>query len=106
MGLDDFSHWQNQTVTVYAYSGFDAYGSPSVSTAGTTYAAIVVQQVKSIRDKSGADKVSNTQIYLDGSVDVHIEDTITLPDGTQPIILGVQAYPDFEGNNVLTEVFT
>lgn len=106
MGLDDFSHWQNQTVTVYAFSKFDAYGSPTVSTAGSTYAALVVQQVKSIRDKKGVDKVSNTQIYLDGDVSIDIEDNITLPDGTSPIILAVQTYPDFDGNNVLTEVFT
>ena len=105
MGLD-FSHWQNQTVTIYAYSGFDAYANPTWSTTGTTYGSIVVQEVKSIRDKAGVDKVSNTQIYLSGSVSVSIEDKITLPDGTQPLILGVQAYPYFEGTNTLTEVFT
>jgi hypothetical protein len=103
MGFESFF---NQTITIYSYSGFDAYGNPSVSTAGTTYAAFVLQTVKSIRDKSGVDKVSNSQVYLDGAVTPSIEDKITLPDGTSPIILAVQRFPDFNGDYVLTEVFT
>ena len=106
MGLEDFSHWQNQTITINAYTGFDAYGSPTFSTVDTTYQAIVVQEVKMIRDKNGDEKVSNTQIYLPGTVIIHPEDIITLPDGTTLLILGVPKYPNFDGSNVLTQVFT
>lgn len=106
MSLKDYSHWQNQTVTVYAYSGFDAYGSPTWSTVGTAYSALVVGQVKSVRDRSGVEKISNTQIYLPGTVTINIEDKITLPDASSPVIIAVQSFPDFDGTNVLTQVFT
>jgi hypothetical protein len=107
MGLEDFSHWQNQTITIYAYSGFDAYGSPTWSTAGTAYSALVVGEVKSVRDRAGVEKISNTQIYLPGTVTVNIEDKIVLPDGSSPVIIAVPTFPDFNpGDNVLTQVFT
>jgi hypothetical protein len=106
MGLEDFSHWQNQTITINAYTGFDAYGTPTFSTVDTSYQALVVQEVKSIRDKAGVDKVSNTQVYLPGTVTIHIEDKITLPDATTPLILAVQSFPNFDGSNVITQVFT
>ena len=103
MGFESFFV---QSITVYAYTGFDSYANPVWSTTGSTYAAFVLEKMKSIRDKAGVDKISNTQIYLDGSVSINIEDKITLPSGEQPIILAVQRFPDFTGDYVLTEVFT
>jgi len=106
MGLEDFSHWQNQTITINACTGFDEFGTPVLSTVATSYQALVVGQVKSIRDKGGVDKVSNTQVYLPGTVTISIEDKITMPDATVPLILAVQSFPNFDGSNVLTQVFT
>ncbi len=103
MGFESFF---NQSITVYPYTGFDAYGNVSWSTTASTYAAFILETVKAIRDKSGVDKVSNTQVYMDGAVVINIEDKITLPSGNQPIILAVQRFPDFTGEYVLTEVFT
>jgi hypothetical protein len=103
MGFESFF---NQTLTVNAYTGFDAYGNVTWSTAASTYAAFIIQTVKAIRDKNGVDRISNSQAYLDGSIEIHIEDKITLPEGDTPLILAVQRFPDFNGDYVLTQVFT
>lgn len=103
MGFESFF---NQTLTVNAYTGFDAYGNVSWSTVASTYAAFIIQTVKPIRDRSGVEKISNSQAYLDGAIEIHIEDKITLDDGSNPLILAVQRFPDFNGDYVLTQVFT
>jgi hypothetical protein len=43
---------------------------------------------------------------MPGTVSLNPESRITLPDGTQPVIINVGKYPDFDGTNVLTEVYT
>lgn len=109
MGLNDLlTIYAKQSITVRENTGFDAYGSPiwASTTAASTYAALIVQKVQSIRDSKGVDKVSNTQIYLSGNTSINIEDKIVLPDATEPLIIAVQKYPDFDGTNVITEVFT
>ena len=103
MGFESFF---NQTLTVNAYTGFDEYGNVVWSTTPSTYAAFIIQTVKAIRDKTGVERVSNSQAYLDGSIVIHIEDKITLDDGSTPLILAVQRFPDFNGDYVLTQVFT
>lgn len=105
--LDDLLlKYGNQNVVVNAYSGFDQYANPTWSTTASTYTALIVQKVKAVRDRAGVEKVSNVQIYLSGNTTINIEDKITLPDATTPLIIAVQKYPGFSGTNILTEVFT
>jgi hypothetical protein len=107
MGLETLlEKYQNQTVTIAVCSSFDGYGNPVYSTSPSTYAALIVQKMKAIRDKGGVEKVSSCQVYLRGDTVVAIEDQITLPDNSQPQIIAVQRYPDFTGAMILTEVYT
>jgi len=110
MGLDGLiTKYANQSLVVQAFSTFDQYGNPSwaTTTAASTYDALIVQKVTPIRDRNGVQVVSNTQIYLSGNTTIDIEDKLTLPDGSQPLIIAVQKYPNFGGTtDILTQVFT
>ena len=110
MGLEILlDRYLNQNIQVQAASTPDQYGTPTwaSTTAASTYACLIVQKVASIRDRNGVNTVSNAQIYLSGNTTIHIDDKITLPDATQPLIIAVQKYPDFTGStNILTEVYT
>lgn len=110
MGLDSLvSKYAGQTLTVQAYSGFDAYGSPiwATPTAASTYACLIIPKVQSVRGRTGVEEVSSVQIYLSGNTTVAIEDKITLPDGSQPLVMAVQKYPNFTGStDILTVVYT
>jgi hypothetical protein len=107
---DILTHWQNETITIVraaTSSAFDSEGNPVQSTATTTYPAMIQQQIKTIGGRDGQIKVSNTQIFLAPTCPVTIDDTITLPDGSQPLILAIAKMPDFCSTELsYVEVFT
>ncbi len=88
--------WFKQTVTVESYLGNNAYGEPQYGTP-VQCPAFVQRKIKLVRDRTGREVVSTAQVYLDGSVNVGVQDRITLPDGNQPVILSVEALPDETG---------
>ena len=94
-----------QVVTIETPGTYDAYGNPSTGTS-TSYNAIIFQKNRVVIDRQGKQVVSACQIMMSGSVSVNPESKITLPDGTQPVILAVNKTPGFDGTNVLTEVYT
>jgi hypothetical protein len=105
-GLSDIvDEWAHQSVTIETPGIPDQYGNTSTGTA-TAYPAIVIQTNKLIRDREGNQVVSSCQVFLPSTVSVDPEAKITLPDGTQPVILNVATAPYFDGTNALTEVFT
>lgn len=104
--FDIVSGWAHQNVTLETPGIPDGFGNPSTGTA-TTYQSILVQKTKMVRDRSGAQVVSNCQILLPGTVSVNPESVLTLPDGRQPIIINVGSMPDHDtGSNLVTEVYT
>lgn len=98
--------WAHQSVTIESPGSYDDFGNPSTGTS-TSYAAIIIQRNRMVRDRFGNQVVSSCQILLPGATTVDPESTITLPDGTQPDILNVGSTPDHDtGINLVTEVYT
>jgi len=93
----DFLTWFNQTVTIEPFTGVNAYGEPQYG-AAADYQAYVQYKTKLVRNAAGQETVSTAQVYLDGSVNVGIQDRIALPDGSQPVILSIEALPDETGS--------
>jgi len=105
-GLSDIiDGWAHQSVTFETPGTPDGFGNPSTGTA-TTYNAIIVQNTKMVRDRAGVQVVSSCQILLNGSVSINPDSKVTLPDGTQPVIINTGKTPDFDGVNCVTEVYT
>jgi len=93
----DFLEWFNQTVTIEPFAGVNVYGEPQYG-AAVQYSAFVQHRTRLVRDRTGQGIISTAQVYLDGSVNVGIQDRITLPDGSQPTILSIEALPDETGS--------
>jgi len=93
----DFLEWFNQTVTIEPFTGVNTYGEPQYGDP-VQYSAFVQHKTKLVRDRTGQEVVSTAQVYLDGSVDVGIQDRITLPEGSQPVILSIEVLPDETGS--------
>ena len=110
MGLEDLiTQYANQSLVVQAFSTHDQYGNPTVATttAASTYDALIVHKATAKRDRNGVERVSTTQIFLSGNTTISIDDRLTLPDGSHPLIIAVQKYPNFTGStDILTEIFT
>jgi hypothetical protein len=106
-GLGDIvGGWAHQSVTIETPGTYDGYGNPSTGTS-TAYPAIIIQRNSLVRDRQGNQVVSSCQILFNGSVTLDPESTITLPDGTQPVILNTGSTPDHDtGENLVTEVYT
>jgi len=108
---DTITKWAKNSLIVQSFSGFDEYGSPqwASTTAASTYACIINNNQRMVRDQKGTLVVSPSQIYVASTVDtcpIKIEDKITLPDGSQPLIISIQFNDDFDGHPCYFEVFT
>jgi hypothetical protein len=100
------TNWSHQTVTIqHATSSFDAEGNPVLSTSSAN-TALIIQQNKVVRAIDGQEKVSSCQIFFAGNSTIGYNDTITLPDGSQPVILSIEYMPDFDGVNEYVRVYT
>ena len=99
MAIDsEFLDLMPHTVTIANLSSRDAYGVPTYGTA-TSYRARVVRKAQIVKDVTGAEVVSSTQVWLFGTSGVTPESRITLPDSSTPKILMVESYPDEEGDH-------
>lgn len=88
------------TVVVEPYAGQDAYGV-KVYGAATSYAARVVGGRKIVKDATGKEVVSQTQVYVGTDVQIDSKSRVTLPSGnilsgntSQPPLITVNYYPD------------
>jgi hypothetical protein len=104
----------NQSVTIESFHSINEYGDPSYN-AGVTYKAMVQRRVKIVRtfhgkDLSGSEAVSTCSVLMDGVVSAALDrfgrDRITMPDGTQPLILAIEDGIDDQGQTIYVEVST
>jgi hypothetical protein len=105
---DTLIKWSKNTLLVRPFLGFDSYASPiwASSTAEVSYPALIDNTARMVRDQKGALVTSPTQIFLAGDPGIRLEDKITLPDGSQPLIQSIQYNDDFDGNQCYVVIFT
>jgi len=96
MPISDWSNLMAQTVTIAPFSGTSAYGATTYG-AAVSYGARVIYKSKLIRTPDGAEKVARGQVWLATVNAISVQDQITLPDGTTPVILTVEQIPDENG---------
>jgi len=93
----DFLEWFSSTVTIEPYTGQNLYGEPDYGDA-VEYPALIRYRTRKVLDREGREVVSSAQVYLNGDVGIDVRDRITLPDGTSPVIISIEKYPDETGN--------
>jgi len=86
------------TITVGGLSAFstDGYGTPTYA-AASTYTARVVGKQTLVDTFRGTEELTKTIVYVKSSSTFGPSDQITLPDGSTPELLAVEAYPDEDG---------
>lgn len=98
MPISDFADMFPQTIVHSEFGGRDAYGKRSFGSP-TSYSARVINRNKLVKASDGSEKMSTSQVWIQGLPTVTPEDQIELPDGTTPIILAVEEYPDQDGDH-------
>ena len=86
-------------------TAWDAMGNPVLTTSSAN-TALVQYNIKAITGRDGTQKVSSCQILLPSGSAITIDDSITMPDGSNPEILAVQKETNFDGDNEYVMVFT
>ena len=97
MTLDpDFAAMCRDEIHITTGAAVDGY-SHETGGATTTYRGRWVKKNKRVIDSSGNEVLSGSQFSILGSPDVSPTATCTLPDGSSPILLAVERYPDEDG---------
>lgn len=96
---DEFLDLMPHHVLVEPWASQDGYGAPTFG-AAVEYQCLVQQGVKMIRDISGQERVSMTQIYLATTDAIDPRSRLTLPAGYVPLkppILAITRFSDETG---------
>lgn len=92
-----------QTVTAYPPASKDVYGKATFST-GVEYAARVEPATELLRDPSGKEVTVTANVILSGEPTIDTTYKIELPDGSTPVIVGVERNVDGQGRVLYTRV--
>ena len=84
MSASDFLDFMPDTVTIEPFSSMDGYGKATYG-AAVSVRCRVEQGAKNVKDFSGQEAVSMTQLYLSRTSAVGLKDRITLPAGSVPL---------------------
>ena len=89
------------TVVYQAAATRDAYGKVATYAAAVNYRARVTYSHKRVTSRAtGQDVVSSTQVWIIGIIPaLNVDDRITLPDGTTPLIVSWDMSTDEVGNH-------
>lgn len=98
MSVDDFANCFTETITHAEFGGRGGYGERSFGSPAS-YDARIVKINKLVKTSDGSEKMSTSQVWIQGTPVVTPEDQITLPDGSTPIILSVEKFPDDNGDH-------
>lgn len=100
MSVSDWDSLLPHTVTLYAFSSYDAYGKPSHSSTGTEYSGrVVYKTARVISRTTGQDVLSTVQVWISGTPSLNVDDKLVLPDGTFPKIENWDLFPDEDGSH-------
>lgn len=90
--IDEFQEFMQELVLIEKRTGQDRYNEPIYS-GPEQVPAMISRSNKLVRGNDGEEHVSNLHIYLARRVGIKPEDRITLPDGSQPQIISIDAPP-------------
>ena len=93
----DFSGLLKDQVSLADITGRNDFGKPTFG-AAVSYSCRIVHNNKLVRDRTGSDVVSTSQVWLTYVESTTVESQITMPDGSTPPILNIEKFPDESGS--------
>ena len=101
MALDEFEDLMAATVTIEPYGSQDGYAEETYG-ASVSYKAHIQGKVVATMSFTGAERVSNFQVYLNTAAAIDPRSRLTLPTGyspQQPPIINVARHTDEQGQH-------
>lgn len=94
---DDFLDMMPATITVQRLTGRSPSGTP-VYGATASYRARINNKIQNIIGRDGQQVVVNGTAWLDTVAAITVNDLVTFPDGSQPILQAVNRNTDETGD--------
>ena len=95
----DFFVMMPHTVTVFASSTLDKYGKQSYSASGVAHQCRLIWDSRMVRTTDGREILEAGRAIVYGMATVDVNDRITLPDGTSPLVTSVSKLKDEFGDH-------
>jgi hypothetical protein len=106
MSITDWYSLMPSSVTHEAVLTYDDYGKPATFAAAVTYRARVAYKTRKVTSRvNGEDVISSGSIHVPVIAGLDVNDRITLPDGTTPIILNWDTVFDESGEHHMKIMF-
>jgi hypothetical protein len=96
--------WLTETVEIAPYTGQDGYGKPAYGPAHVVPCRTEAQ-ARVLMPGTGREAVSNTLLFLDGTVAITMRDQVRFADGTTPPIQRLDPVRDIDGSLSHYEVY-
>ena len=99
--VSDWLDLMPATVTYEAVLTRDEYGKPATYDTAVDYRARVTYKHQRVPSRAtGQDVIASIQVWLNGAIStVKVDDRVTLPDGTTPLIVSWDLVSDETGNH-------
>lgn len=95
----DFYVMMPHTITVFGSSTVDKYAKQAWSGSGTNYRCRLVWDQRMVRQADGREILEAGRAIVYGVATVDVNDRITLPSGTSPIVTTVATIKDEVGDH-------
>jgi hypothetical protein len=94
----------NQSLTRRGNSGYNSRGDIQYSTGTTTYACRQEARRHMVKDGGGRDVVAHHEVFVGttstgGVPAITVQDKVTLPDNTSPLLIAVETVRDESGTH-------
>ena len=97
---DDFLDCMPHEIKVKtASTASDRYNRAGAVTAASTYACLIQYESKMVRGFDGTDKLSTHNALVNCTGSIQPYDTVTLPDGTAPVMISIATKSDNDGQH-------
>lgn len=85
----DYRELFSEVVTLFPPTAMDKFGKRTFSASGVSACAHLVSDISLSRDQDGREVTEMGKVYLYGVFTVTTDYRIVLPDGSSPVIIGV-----------------
>jgi hypothetical protein len=93
----DYRELFSEVITLFPPTAMDKYGKRTFSASGVSACAHLVSDISLSRDQDGREVTEVGKVYLYGVFTVTTDYRIVLPDGSSPVIIGVDTPHDPAG---------
>lgn len=94
---DEFTELMTSTVVVHPWSAFNAYGEPTYSATGSTYACRLEERPTLVQSLEGREVLAAYTLFIASTSALNATDRFTLADGTVPDLQHLERVYDDDG---------